>query len=76
MKKFIAIALSLSLMATPASAVTTGNWDMGAASQSAANAATQKWQEQNKTEEETPVEPEKPTLPEWILDMIHFWKWW
>ena len=70
MKKFVAIALALSLMAAPASAVTTGSWDMGAAGQSAANAATQKWQEQNKPE------VDKHCLPEWILELIHAWKWW
>lgn len=86
MKKFFAIALALSLMATPASAITTGDWDMGTANQSAANAATQKWQEQQK-QEEAPVEPDKPEavppaevdkpcLPEWLLAYIRFWKWW
>ena len=86
MKKFVAIALALSLMAAPASAVTTGSWDMGAANQSAANAATQKWQEQQK-QEEAPVEPDKPEavppvevdkpcLPAWIMELIGFWRWW
>lgn len=79
MKKIIAIALTLSLLAAPASAVTTGNWDMGTAQQSAANAATQKWQEQQK--QDNPVEHEepevdKPCLPEWLLELIHAWKWW
>ena len=71
MKKILAIALALAMLATSASAITVADWDMGAASQSAASAATQLWQEQNK-----PVEPEKPVLPEWILDLINFWKWW
>lgn len=86
MKKFFAIALSLILMSTPASAITTGNWDMGTANQSAANAATKLWQEQQK-QEEAPVEPDKPEavppaevdkhcLPEWILELLHAWKWW
>ena len=86
MKKVIAIALALSLMAAPASAVTTGSWDMGAAGQSAASAATRLWQEEQK-QEEAPVEPDKPEavppaevdkpcLPEWLLAYIRFWKWW
>lgn len=86
MKKIIAIALTLSLLAAPASAITTGNWDMGAAQQSAANAATKLWQGQQK-QEEAPVEPDKPEavplaevdkpcLPEWLLAYIRFWKWW
>lgn len=70
MKKIIAIALALILMATPACAITTGDWDMGTAGQSAANAATQKWQEQNKPE------VDKPCLPEWIMELIGFWRWW
>ena len=75
MKKFFAIALALILMATPACAITTGDWDMGTANQSAANAATQKWQEQQKQEEPT-VELEKPCLPAWIMELIGFWRWW
>ena len=86
MKKFFAIALALILMATPAAAITTGSWDMGTANQSAANAATKLWQEQQK-QEEAPVEPDKPEavppaevdkpcLPEWLLAYIRFWKWW
>lgn len=78
MKKILAIALALSLMAIPAHAATTGNWDMGAASQSGANAAAHLWQEQNKPEQESPVEPEeyKLCLPVWLLELIGFWKWW
>ena len=70
MKKIIAIALAMAMMATPASAITTGSWDTGAANQSAANAATKLWQEQNKPE------VDKPCLPEWLLAYIRFWKWW
>ena len=70
MKKFFAIALALILMATPACAITTGDWDMGTAGQSAANAATQKWQEQNKPE------VDKHCLPEWLLELIHACNWW
>lgn len=80
MKKVIAIAMALSMMATPASAVTTGNWDMGAANQSAANAATKLWQEQqnNKVEEQKVEEHEiaQPVLPDWIMELIHAWRWW
>lgn len=74
MKKIIAIALALSLLATPAAAITTGSWDMGAANQSAANAATKLWQEQNKPHQEPEVD--KPCLPAWLLELIGFWKWW
>lgn len=70
MKKVIAIALALSLLATPAAAITTGSWDMGAAGQSAASAASKQWQEQNKPE------VDKPCLPQWILELIQAWKWW
>lgn len=69
MKKFVAIALALSLMATPASAITTGNWDMGAAGQSAASAATRLWQEEQK-QEDAP-EQDRPCLPRWILELWH-----
>ena len=70
MKKIIAIALTLSLLAAPASAITTGNWDMGAAGQSVASAASKQWQEQNKPE------VDKPCLPAWIMELIGFWRWW
>ena len=74
MKKILAIVMALAMMATPTSAITTGNWDMGAANQSAANAATKLWQEQNKPQQEPEVD--KPCLPDWLLELIQAWKWW
>ena len=75
MKKIFAIALLLSMMSIPASAITTGNWDAGTGNQTAASAASKQWQEQQKKKEPT-VEPEKPCLPQWILELLHAWKWW
>lgn len=77
MKRIVAIALAISLMATPASAITTGNWDMGAANQSASNAASKLWQEQqNRPEQEVRVNESEFVLPEWIIEVVRSWKWW
>ena len=56
----MASVLCIGMMTIPASAITTGDWDMGAAQDSINSAIKDLMDKQDKPEEDIPEEPEVP----------------